>query len=189
MWRRLLNLLTALSLLLCVGAAAMWVRSRHAYDNVIWCRGRTFVRGESAGGTFGVYWMADCPDARALGPHHRRVPVDPFDGGWDLATGKRHQFWRFAYDDTRTLTSAPGPAQTSTPGSMVVAPYWSLTAAAGALRAWRLGATLAGHRTRRRRRRGLCPSCGYDVRATPDRCPECGNQLGSGDCKLLRTPV
>jgi hypothetical protein len=52
-------------------------------------------------------------------------------------------------------------------------PYWA---------AWVMWLPLFIFVSRRRRERirrdrivkGLCPTCGYDLRATPDRCPECG---------------
>ncbi|MDB5320159.1 MAG: hypothetical protein JWN40_1790 [Phycisphaerales bacterium] len=53
----------------------------------------------------------------------------------------------------------------------VVVPHWTLAAALAA------GPLMSLRRRFVRRRRqstGLCPVCGYDLRATPGRCPECG---------------
>lgn len=44
----------------------------------------------------------------------------------------------------------------------------------GVLAALALMADLRVVRERSRRARGECPGCGYDLRATPGTCPECG---------------
>ena len=57
----------------------------------------------------------------------------------------------------------------------VSVPHWAVALPVGAVA---VGLTAAAARWRRRDRRlaaGLCPQCGYDLRASPDRCPECGS--------------
>jgi len=40
---------------------------------------------------------------------------------------------------------------------------------------------IARRRWKRRTCAGLCPGCGYDLRASKDRCPDCGRVIESAD--------
>jgi len=55
-------------------------------------------------------------------------------------------------------------------------PHWAPAIAFSILPAIRL---IGFARRRKRLRAGHCRSCGYDLRATPDRCPECGATPGA----------
>lgn len=56
--------------------------------------------------------------------------------------------------------------------SFVSIPIWFL--AVLALLPWAIVWASGAARRRLRTRRGLCADCGYDLRGTPERCPECG---------------
>ena len=63
-------------------------------------------------------------------------------------------------------------------GWAVVVPLWALLLPAAAVPLWHYGAS-PRRRRRPRQRLGLCVVCGYDLRATADRCPECGEAVAA----------
>jgi hypothetical protein len=169
MKRRLVTILAAISLLLCVGALMFWWRSYSGGDEMqYWNAGHGFDV-LSYNGDISVGWGV---------AKSEQYPPEP---------GFSASFWPFKREsDYGELGHAPRFLgfgvyrwHRESPGSLqdtreIDLPYWFLAFVFGGFAALQFGAVFLEYRRRRRQRTSLCTACGYDLRATPERCPECG---------------
>jgi hypothetical protein len=152
MRRQLLVAAVALSVVLCAGAATMWLS------------------------TAAVYPPSAAPTH--AGPVQFRSAGGQMEFRWGSAWSRSKEF-TFVFGNPTLSNACPWHALgfgLGVPGATgnqyrVVMPHWFVMAASAVLPAW---SAARGVRRYRRERDGLCPRCGYDRRATPDRCPECG---------------
>lgn len=166
--RILLNALTALSLVLCLATAGLWMRSYWRWDFVHWSQSfrpgveTLSVSLYSSGAGIAVY----------LGVQRPENAGEADDSGWrwgsygpsiiPYGAAVPANRWGFGHDSLRHPIGHWG---------RIVFPIW-LPATIFALLPLARGALAI--RYCRRIRQGNCRFCGYDLRATPDRCPECG---------------
>jgi len=155
--RWLFNGLAALSLILCVATVIGWTRSKSHRD--IFTVPLSRYRG---------CWIESVRGGIQLGQAIYQSPSS-VESGWDIDQPAdpvpTDTHWGFGF--------VAGEAQT---GDFVkfrfvvaIVPNWFATALTAALPIW-----WVLERWKRRIKTGYCSVCGYDLRATPDRCPECG---------------
>jgi hypothetical protein len=197
----LLNLLTLLSLGVFLAAGAAWLPDRDTIDLFRFTTpGGTLWQATAWGRRISLRRVQRWPDRQPP----RRVRIDagqPVEAGVSLIIGGppgvHCSGWRgfglvavwgtvslplradgttfpLGYPLGRIDREAAGMAPPM-PFHEVHIPLWMATGLAGLLPMARLGFRVrSAVRRSRRRRCGLCPACGYDLRATPGRCPECG---------------
>jgi hypothetical protein len=159
---RLLNVVTALSLVLCVAVCVLWVRSQRVADTLT----GTHLTVRSVFGGIVVAWAYGNDIHGYSSEWHGYREEDPADAWMGLEA--------LFTQGERTKWKAAGMGYEHRVGTggttfLIFAPCWLLALVLGiSPGAWVV------RRLRRRHPPGLCPSCGYDLRASPERCPECG---------------
>lgn len=169
MKRRCYILASALSLLLCVATVALWIRGYWTGDSLGWNDvGRKTNRElYSAHGRF-VYCASDDlyfknpTESQTFDPRHNDL--------WDwVGTFGDHQYCIYRLGIISFAKFSEGSAGIRY--QIISVPCW-----AAAMVFLVCPGCLAWQRLRCNRTAvsGACSSCGYDLRATPERCPECG---------------
>jgi hypothetical protein len=172
--RILLNVATVLSLVLCMATAGLWMRSYTVAYEAQWCHSgeqSSKYTIASADGKLGFFEMTKNWRTVLGQSYFVSFPVDP--GGFQnprlhwTGAGTWHGFaWRVAChrDDSGNYVTSY---------SALTIPHWFIvltTAAIPATQLYRVVRRFHGKRSNGMR----CRHCGYDCRATPNRCPECG---------------
>jgi hypothetical protein len=166
-----LNAFAALSLLLCVATLGLWVRSYIYGETLHWYGDGRELSLMSDRGQVDWYrvWSSDLR-SRPTEFTYWRHKASGFQRRVDLLSAEAGM-WHvgpmlgFAFFEQR-------PTPYSELFVEVMAPWWMLTLITAAFPVMRLRCWL----TRSAAKQGFC-SCGYDLRATPDRCPECGTMI------------
>ena len=174
MRRRLFAILSTLSLLLFVGVCVLWARSYWRLDRWF-LHPRMYVSSWSGG--VHLHGRED-PHGYTGFLSRRRPPDMRWDDGYAASPRFCARVGGFLLERYPHIPLSNRSAQG--PNRMwwtwqVRLPYGAAAAAAvtAVLPVTRLLIT----RRMRRRRSGLCPACGYDLRASRDRCPECGTPI------------
>jgi hypothetical protein len=169
MLRRLLNLVTGLSVLLCVAVLASWAVSRMPHSLLLY-RSVTERRLVFVGGWVQA-WNTRRLDVTHLSPDSGRTwwPVDLGRTRWPPV--KR----LVAFRGNEVPVLGGRYVRTGIEADLVAVPHWLVAALLLVAAAPGTFDFVSSRRGRRRAAAGLCPACAYDLRATPGRCPECGS--------------